>query len=412
MKIRNRENLLLQAIWGGAFSAYVVFAIPYLVRLDASITLISIYVAMTSLGQLVIGPIVIIHLQGSKHKKRWLVVAGVLSRFGVFVAAFAPLFGDYKAQFAAAVFILFSIPNIVFGALWTPVPGLTIAIDDQPKIISNRIRLANAGGMSANILFAIGMFTIPFPSNFVYVFVLSGILGALEIITISRIHVYDTDEVEKEPFLSKFKGQQLGKEKDYFIFIGGVGLAIAAVAVASPLQSVYFLQELKLSDRWLSMWAVLLNFGAVIGITIWKRVQKRVGVYAIFSSTIVIASFYFLILATVPNKYLLLVAILCAGIINSGTDFGITMSLYRLGSEERRDLLINLYIGVTLGIAFIAALFLNFFTDRFALTSIFLGSFAIRFVIAFFFRLPSMKTRFADSPGTNIVQSREAMQNA
>ena len=412
MKVRNRENLLLQAIWGGAFNAYIVFAIPYLVRLGASITLISIYVAMTSLGQLVIGPIVIIHLQGSVHKKKWLVIGGILSRVGVFIAAFAPLFGSQKAAFAAGVFIIFAVPNIVFGALWTPVPGLTIERDEQPKIVGNRIRLANAGAMGANIFFAIGMFLLPFPKNFIYVFTVSTVLGVMEIVTISRIHVYDMAEEEREPFFSKFKGLELSKEKDYLIFIAGVAMAIAAVSIASPLQSVYFLQELKLSDRWLSIWAILLNFGAVVGITLWKRVQKRVGSYAIFSSTIVLASFYFLIIATLPNKYLLLLGILYAGIVNSGTDLGITMCLYRLGSEERRDLLINIYIGVALGVAFVAAFFLNFFTDRFALTTIFLASFAIRFVVAFFFRLPSMRARFADSPNANVVRAREVISNA
>ena len=412
--IRNRENLLVQAIWGGAFNAYVVFAIPYLIRLGASITLISIYVGLTSLGPLLIGPLVIIHLEGSKDKRKWLLIGGALSRGSVLIAAFAPLFGDKKAMFATVVFIVFAIPSIIFGALWVPIPGLTIDMADQPKMMGDRIRLANAGSMGANILFGFGMFFFSFPNNFIYIFSICAILGALEIFTISKIHVYDEAVAvdEGKAFLAKFKGQKLSNERDYLIFIGGVGLAIAALSIAGPLQSVYFLKDLKLSDRWISMWAILLNFGAVVGITFWKKVQKRVGSYVILSTTIVLASFYFLFIATLPNKYLLLAAVFYAGVMNSGTDLGITLGLYRLGSDARRDLLINIYIGVALGISFIAAFFLNFFTDRFALTTIFLGSFAFRFIVSFFFRLPSMRARFSDRPEGNVVQLRKGINDA
>lgn len=408
--IRNRENLLVQAIWGGAFNAYAVFAIPYLVRLGASITLISIYVGLTSLGPLLIGPLVIIHLEGSKDKKKWLLVGGALSRGSVLIAALAPLFGHEKAVFATVVFVVFAIPSIIFGALWVPIPGLTVDMLEQPKMMGDRIRLANAGSMGANILFGFGMFFFPFPGNYIYIFSVCAILGALEIFTISKIRVYDVVAEAKKAFLAKFKGQKLSKERDYLIFIGGIGLAVAALSIAGPLQSVYFLNDLKLSDRWLSVWAILLNFGAVVGITFWKRVQKRVGSYVILSTAIVLASFYFLFIATLPNKYLLLVAVFYAGVMNSGTDLGITLGLYRLGSDARRDLLINIYVGVALGISFIAAFFLNFFTDRFALTTIFLGSFAIRFVVSFFFRLPSMQARFSDRPGGNSVRLKKRSQ--
>ena len=404
MEIRNRENLLVQAIWGGAFNAYVVFAIPYLIRLGASITLISIYVGLTSLGPLLIGPLVIIHLEGSKYKRKWLLIGGTLSRGSVLIAALAPLFGDKKAVFATIVFIVFAIPSIVFGALWVPIPGLTTDPAVQPKMMGDRIRLGNSGSMGANILFAFGMFFFSFPNNFTYIFSVCAIFGALEIFTISKIRVYDEALAERSAFLAKFKRQKLSKEPDYLIFISGVGLAIAAVSIAGPLQSVYFLKKLNFSDRWFSVWAILLNAGAIVGITFWNRAQKTVGSYIILSSTIVLASFYFLFIATLPNRYLLLGAVFYLGIMNSGTDLGIALVLYRLGNPARRDLLINIYVGVALGISFIAALFLGFFTDHFALTTIFLGSFAIRFVVSFFFRLPSMRARFADYPRTNVGQ--------
>ena len=173
-------------------------------------------------------------------------------------------------------------------------------------------------------------------------------------------------------------------------------LSVAAVSVANPLQSVYFLKTLELSDRWLSLWAILLNSGAIVGITFWKKIQKRVGSYRILSTTIVLASFYYFFIAAFPNKYLLLVAVFYVGVMNSGADLGITLGLYRLGSEDRRDLLINIYVGVALAIAFIAAFFLNFFSDHFALTTIFIGSFVIRFLVSLFFSLPGMRSRFSD----------------
>jgi len=323
-------------------------------------------------------------------------LGGAVSRTGVLFAAAAPLFGDKQAIFATTVLILFSIPTTVFGALWVPVPGLTTKISDQPKLMGDRIRLANIGSVTANIIFSIGILFLEFPYNFIYIYVVCAVLGAIEIVTISRIKVYDLDVQAAKGFLEKLKGQSLRKEHDYFLFIGGIGLAIAALSVATPLQSVYFLKTLELSDRWLIMWAILLNLGAIVGITFWKKVQERVGSYRIFSMTVVLASFYYLFIAVFPNKYLILLAVFYIGVMNSGTDLGITLGLYRLGTEERRDLLINIYVGVSLAIAFVAALNLKFFSDHFALTTIFIGSFIIRFVVALYFSLPKMRARFSD----------------
>jgi hypothetical protein len=405
LKSRNYRYLLRQAFWGGGFNAYLIFTIPFLVRLGASITLISFYVGLTSLGRLLIGPIVIIHLEDSSHKRLWLVIAGTLSRGSLLVAAAAPLFGHWKATYAASVFILFAIPTIIFSAVWVPVPGITVDLHEQPKILSDRIRLANAGSLTANVLYAVGMFFLPFPSNFIYIFVLSSCMGAVEISAVSQMQIYSESFDRRRPFVAKFRGQKLGGERDYLIFIGGIGLAIASVSIALPLQSVYFLKDLKFSDRWLSMWAILLNVGAVAGITLWKQVQKKVGSYAIFSRTIVMASFYFLLIATVENKFLLLLIAMLFGMVDTGTDLGITLGLYRLGSDTRRDLLINIYIGVTVGVSFVAAFFLNFFTDRFALTTIFFGTFALRFVVASAFRLPSWRAKFSDRPELVVTQA-------
>jgi hypothetical protein len=42
---------------GAANGAYGIFSLPFLIRLDASITSISIYIALTSLGPLVVRPV-------------------------------------------------------------------------------------------------------------------------------------------------------------------------------------------------------------------------------------------------------------------------------------------------------------------------------------------------------------------
>ena len=68
---RNHKLMRLQAFWGGAANgAWVIFAIPFLLRLDASITLISIYVALTSLGPLLIGPIAVANLRNRAQQRR------------------------------------------------------------------------------------------------------------------------------------------------------------------------------------------------------------------------------------------------------------------------------------------------------------------------------------------------------
>ena len=89
----------LQAFWGGAANgAWVIFAIPYLLRLNASITLISIYVALTSLGPLIIGPIAAAHLRNRAQQRRWMLICGVASRILFFMPAVALLFDNHRPK--------------------------------------------------------------------------------------------------------------------------------------------------------------------------------------------------------------------------------------------------------------------------------------------------------------------------
>ena len=394
----NRKYLRGQAAWGGALAAYPVFAIPYLLRLDASITLISVYVGLTALGPLVLGPAIVVYLQGSPQKRVWMLVSGFAARIGLFVPMLAPLFGENDAIFATSAFIVFAIPAIVYGALWIPIPGVAIKQEQLPEIISSRIRIANSGFMVANILFGAGMIFLTFPNNYYFIFIVSTFFGILEIYNVSKIRVPKADPVDQGKLRSKLKTQKIGEEKDFLLFIGVICLAISAMSVAGPLQTVYFLKELNFSDRWMGAWAILLAFGAVIGISIWQRVQKRFGSYRMLSITIPLAPLYFVFMTIFPDKYMILLAVFYTGIMNAGSDLGIQLGLYRLGSDKSREVLINLYVGISAGIGFVAAFFIPIFTAHFALTSIFIASYVLRFGLSFLFYIPKISRRLGDPP--------------
>jgi hypothetical protein len=99
-----------------------------------------------------------------------------------------------------------------------------------------------------------------------------------------------------------------------------------------------------------------------------------------------------------PNQYMILLAVFYTGIMNAGSDFGIQLGLYRLGSDKSRDVLINLYVGISAGIGFVAAFFIPIFTAHFALTSIFIASYVLRFGLSFLFYIPKISRRLSDVP--------------
>ena len=150
----------------------------------------------------------------------------------------------------------------------------------------------------------------------------------------------------------------------------------------------------------MGVWAMVLSLGAVLGSLIWKRVQGRVGSYAILAWTVPISAGYFLFIVISPNKEFILIATLFAGWMNAGTDVGTWLGLYRFGSEERRSMLINIYIGFALGIPFVAAFFIPAITNRFTLTEIFVVSFVIRFFAGLYFRIPRVYDLLKDEVPT------------
>lgn len=397
----------LQAFWGGAANgAWVIFAIPYLLRLEASITLVSIYVALTSLGPLIIGPIAVANLRNRAQQRRWMLICGVASRIFFFMPAVALLFDNYQAQIAIVMFFLCAMPTIVFGALWSPTPGVVVEAEHQPMIINARVRIANIGALSANALIGLGMIFLPFPFNYVIVFMVSGSLGLAEIYVISRIIYPESPHVYLESFKENFDVKKIRAEKQFFTFLLGICLIVSATAVATPLQSVYFIQERGVTDRWMGIWAMALSSGAALGTLVWRKLQNSRGSYSIFSWTVPISGIYFLLIILAPDIELILMATLFAGWMNAGTDTGIWLGLFRYGSEQRRTMLINIYIGFALGIPFIAAFFIPYLTNSFTLPEIFIASFIIRFAVGLYFKIPSVYALLKDDVPVNSNQKR------
>ena len=396
-----------QAFWGGAANgAWVIFAIPYLLRLDASITLISIYVALTSLGPLLIGPIAVANLRNRAQQRRWMLICGVLSRIFFFMPSVALLFDNHRAEIAIAMFCLCAMPTIVFGALWSPTPGIVVEAEHQPTIVNARTRIANIGALSANAVIGLGMIVLPFPFNYVAVFFVSGSLGLAEMYVISRIIYPESPHTYLDTFKENFNLKKIGAERQFIYFLFGICLIVAASSIAAPLQSVYFINERGVSDRWMGIWAMALSIGAVFGTLIWRKLQNTRGSYAIFSWTVPISGVYFLLIILAPNVELILMATLFAGWMNAGTDVGIWLGLFRYGSEARRTMLINIYIGFALGIPFIAAFFIPFLTNRFTLTEIFIGSFIVRTLVGLYFKIPSVYALLKDQVSNNPSESR------
>lgn len=387
----------LQAFWGGATNgAWVIFAIPYLLRLDASITLISIYIALTSLGPLLIGPIVVANLRSRAQQRRWMLFCGIFSRIFFFMPAVALLFETHRAQIAIAMFCLCAMPTIVFGALWSPTPGIVVEAEHQPLIVNARIRIANIGALTANGVIGLGMIILPFPFNYLAVFMISGLMGLAEIYVISKIVFPESPHSYFETFKENFDIKQILAEKKFIYFLIGICLITIASSVATPLQSVYFINERGVSDRWMGIWAMALSLGAVFGSIMWRKLQSTRGSYAIFSWTVPLAGIYILLIILAPNVELILMATIFAGWMSAGTDIGIWLGLYRYGSKARRTMLINIYVGFVLGIPFIAALFIPFLTNRFTLTEIFVASFIIRTLLGFYFKIPSVYALLKD----------------
>lgn len=397
ISIRNRRLVRVQAFWGGsANGAWVIFGIPYLLRLDASITLISIYVAITALGPLIIGPIAVTYLQHGVQQQRWMLICGVISRIFFILPATAVLFPSHRAEIAIVIFSIGAIPTIIFGALWSPIPGIVVALEHRPRIINARTRIANSGALSANALAGIGMMILPFPYNYAAVFVMSGILGFIEIYVISLIVLPKRDVQVKGTIAEKFDLKGVASEKQFVTFMIGIALIATASSIVMPLQSVLFIKERGYSDRWMGLWAMVMSLGVVLGSLIWKQVQKRVGSFAILSFTVPLAAFYFLFIVISPNQYWVILAVLYAGMMNAGTDVGVWLALYRFGNADRRSLLINIFIGVTLGIPFVSAFFIPVLTHNFTLTEIFVGSFIVRFVVGLYFKIPRVYNKLKE----------------
>lgn len=84
-------------------------------------------------------------------------------------------------------------------------------------IVNARVRIANIGALSANGVIGLGMIFLPFPFNYVAVFVISGSLGLAEMYVISRIIYPESPQAYLDSFKEHFDIKKIRAERKFFI---------------------------------------------------------------------------------------------------------------------------------------------------------------------------------------------------
>ncbi|WP_035294165.1 MFS transporter [Clostridium sp. KNHs214] len=342
-------------------SLYKSFADKFITRLGGGSFHLSLYNALPGLiGAFFMFPGIIL-ISKTKNKKKTMSKFFLMSRFTIFSFAFVPFFPiKYRPTIFIMLFTLMSLPESLSVMSLQSFSGDIFPEEDRSTAISLRNKFSTL--FNVIFLFILGeIFNIVAHNNeqavilYQILFVLSFIIGLIEISTFMKLKEVNTIQMKEESLKDlKIQIPKILKNKNFSGFLFCSLIFHFGWQMGWPLFSIYQIKYLHANELWLTIINVSSNVVMFFCYSYWnKLIQKKGNAFVIMFATFGMAItpiFY----ALSYNLYILTLTGLITGFFTSGTLTVILSSLLEVCPEENRLLYVGIhatFTNLTLSIA-------------------------------------------------------------
>lgn len=363
---RNIWHLYQDLIWLGLASAASTYINVYAIRLGASDQLIGLRTSIPSLIIVLLRIPAAQLMERSSDRQRLIVrslFTGRLFYFLIFLLpwlSILPLINKIpSALILVWIVICIGIPGILSQAGWDSFFADIIPPERRAKVVSMRSTMTNIIILTVVPLFGIWLDWAPFPLNYQIIFLLA-FIGAM----VSTWHVKQISVPEglrnpgrKVPALNwKEIKRILSGSKEFSSLVLGTVVYQWAISIASPLFTIYFVDNLGASDSWIGYRMTLASLMSIIAYRIWPRYIERYGERTILTLTAPLMGLFPLLTGFTrvlwPNMFLVMIP----NFFGSAVMISRYGLLLRVCPSDRRPTYIAIYaIAVNIA-AFIAPL--------------------------------------------------------
>lgn len=313
-------------------------------------------------------------LEKTKKRKQIFIISGFLHRIPWFFIAILPLIVSERTfLFYIIVFLLIvsSLGGAFLNVSFMSWMGALVPLEIRGRFFSQRSMLATISSFVSGLIIGKFLDTVPGLIGFSIVFIISTILGVLDISCFFK--VYDPPMqgsfTYNEKLITIFK--KVLTHSKFSKFLVFAVIFQFALNIAGPFFNIYMIKYLKMSFFEIALYVQLINnLSVILFIKIWGRIIDKFGNKPVLLiSTSVISFLPFLWCFTTPDNWLFIVILLqiLAGIFWPGIDLGYNNLALSLSPDENRSFYIavlNLFVS-SLGIA-LAYIFGGFIIENVA----------------------------------------------
>ena len=284
---RNILYVALDGLTVGLAIAAMTFLSVFVVRLGADAFWVSLITSLPALIKLVLT------LPLSRYVERRTRIVSVfawsrlIGRSSYFVIGLLPFLLDYQSA-AKAIVLLWGAAAVVGGIQqisFSLVMNGAASRDRRAVMVSTRWTVMGVAKVLVLFLAGLVLKMVAFPLNYQLLFLSSFLASLLGFYTINRVRIADDapSRADRERSLShpwqrlKESAREIGRNGPFVKFVLGRNIYWLGISMTAPLIPIYYIENLRASDAWISYFSTALTITSLISYAFWVRLKKRRG---------------------------------------------------------------------------------------------------------------------------------------
>jgi len=256
---------------------------------------------------------------------------------------------------ATLVFGLSAIPNVAVGLMALHAAGLALAMPAFMTVMSDAVapqHRSRVNGTRWALLNGVGALLVPFfgrmldvvqfPLNYQILFLLSAIGGIGNIYFFSRIKVPPLEVRERESWrpghlregLRAYVSSIRGERKFVLFLLGTVAFRVA-LNMSLPLYSLYWVNELRVSDGLIGLRETAAYSALVVGYLAWGRWAPKIQQRKQLTAGVLLLGLYPIVTGLVPSGGWIVPIALIWGLATSGVNIGLFNIMLASAPKEK-----------------------------------------------------------------------------
>ncbi|HHE71083.1 MAG TPA: MFS transporter [Chloroflexi bacterium] len=388
---RNIWHLYQDLLWLGFASAASTYINVYAIRLGATKELLGLRASIPSLLMVLLRIPAARLIERTADRKRLIVRSLTASRLVYlllfllpWLAALPGLRQIPPATLLVVVVVTMGIPSILAAAGWDTFFADVVPVGERARVVSVRSMVTNL--MMLTIVPVMGSLleALRFPVNYQIIF-LAAFVGAMASVWhVNQIHVAPAKvrAARSEPLNLRGAWQIMRGSRAFSVLLWGTFVYQWAISLASPLFSIYFIEDLGATESWIGWRATLASLISILAYRFWPRVIERHGERTVLLRTAPFMLLFPLLTGLTRSLTLQFLIVIIPRIFGAAVMLTRYSLLLRDSPPDRRPSYIAIYAILVNIAAFVAPLVGTSLSEYIGITGVFFASAALRLTAA------------------------------